>query len=195
MREGIPLEIFARQALINERFEVFGIYPYEYYNRERDISERSVDIYASRDSAYASADDPAGRRGRLERNHLLVEVKQRRAGVEWIFSTLPKSEATWSIAGASIPIVNSGFERRPSETGLSTNANPKDVINAISQLNQAYVPFIIGLRQGASMGVRGFSRTYAAPNRSDITWLILITNARLRYFAPPTQIQGDRLRD
>jgi hypothetical protein len=181
MREGIPLEIFTRLALINNNFEVFGIYPYEYISRERDTIERSVDVYAVRDSVY-SAD---GGVPLPERNHLLVEAKQRRPGVEWIFSTLPQSRKDWSIAGDSIPIANSGFELRPTESGLSNSGNPKDVVNAISQLNEAYMPFTLGLRQGASIETPGSSRKYSANRGHEYVWLLLVTNAKLKYFTPP----------
>jgi hypothetical protein len=178
MREGIPLEIFTRLSLINSDFEVIGIYPYDYISRERDAVERSVDIYASRDSVYSEEGKPP----LYERNHLLVEVKQRRAGVEWIFSTLPKSKKDWSIAGDVIPVANSGFEIRPTEGGLTNSGNPKDVANAIAQLNEAYMPFTLGLRQGGSIEMPGYSRRYAANKGHDYVWLLLVTNAKLKYF-------------
>jgi hypothetical protein len=181
MREGIPLEIFTRLSLVNSDFEVIGIYPYEYISRERDAVERSVDIYASRDSVYSEE----GKQPLYERNHLLVEVKQRRAGVEWIFSTLPKSKKDWSIAGDVIPVANSGFEIRPTEGGLTNSGNPKDVANAIAQLNEAYMPFTLGLRQGGSIEMPGYSRRYAANKGHDYVWLLLVTNAKLKYFIPP----------
>ena len=45
MREGIPLDIFSRLALLENDFEVFGSYAYTLYDKDRDEVERSVDIY------------------------------------------------------------------------------------------------------------------------------------------------------
>jgi hypothetical protein len=91
MREGVPLEIFSRLALMHAGYDVFGTYSFVYKNGESTEIERSVDIYAVRDSVYTV---PEGKRkisGQSwpERQHMLVEVKQRKAGVEWVFSKKP----------------------------------------------------------------------------------------------------------
>ncbi len=120
-----------------------------------------------------------------ERNHLLIEVKQRRLGVEWIFAQNPTSFQAMGVARSGVPVANSGFEIRPSDTGLSANANPKDVNNAIAQLNQAYLPFYVDLLAHRSFEAPGTSWRYSSLNGKDHVYLILITNAKLRYFSPP----------
>jgi hypothetical protein len=192
MREGLPLEIFSRMALMERDFQVFGLYPFQYLSESQTAVERSVDMYAVRDSVYTV---PEGR-GRMsgqswpERNHLLVEVKQRRLGVQWIFAQKPTSFQPLSIAGTGVPVANSGFEIRPSEAGANTGANPKDVNNAISQLNQAYLPFYVDLLAHRSHEAPGRSWRYSSVNGKDHVYLILITNAKLRYFSPPSKL-GD----
>lgn len=187
MRAGIPLEIFSRQSLIEANFEVFGIYPFEYINRQNELTERSVDIYGARDTVYTVPEGSGQRSGESwpERIHLLVEIKQRRKGVEWVFSTLPISMKQYSIAGAEIPVANSAFELRANESGSGNSVNPNDVNNAISQLNQSYMPFKIGLITNLSIEFPGMSKQYAIHNGRDHVWLLLITNTPLKYFTPP----------
>ncbi len=99
-----------------------------------------------------------------------------------------------SVAGSDVPVANSGFEIRPSETGLSSSSNPKDVNNAIAQLNQAYLPFYVDLLAHRSFEAPGASWRYSSLNGKDHVYLILITNAKLRYFSPPpkfSDIEGD----
>lgn len=192
MREGLPLEIFSRLSLINAEYDVFSIYPFDYYSREKGLIERSIDIYASKDSTYTVPEDGGRMAGQSwpERDHLLVEIKQRRKGVEWVFSTLPKSKKDYSIAGDEIPVANSGFELRPNENGLSSKGNPKDVNNAISQLNQSYMPFELGIHTKDTLELPGSMRQYASLNGKDHIWLLLITNAKLTYFTPPTKFDN-----
>jgi hypothetical protein len=187
MRGGIPLEIFSRQSLIEADFDVFGIYPFDYINKERGITERSVDIYATKDSTYTVPEGSGKRSGESwpERSHLLVEIKQRRKGVEWIFCTLPTSKKEFSIAGSEIPIANAAFEIRSKESGSNTDGNPNDIANAVSQLNQAYLPFQLGILMKDSLNLPGMMRQYALPNGRNNIWLLLITNATLKFFMPP----------
>lgn len=187
MREGLPLEIFSRLSLIDSEYEVFPIYPFDYNSRDNGEVERSVDIYACKDSTYTVPDDGGRMAGQswAERDHILAEIKQRKKGVEWVFSTLPKSKKDFSLAGNEIPVANSGFELRPNKNGLSNKANPKDVNNAISQLNQAYMPFQLGLFTKDALELPGCMRQYASHNGKDTIWLLLITNAKLVHFAPP----------
>ncbi len=185
-REGIPLEIFCRLALLENGYEVFGLYHYDMHDRERGIVERSVDVYAVKDSVYSVPADGGRRAGESwpERNHLLVESKQRRDGVEWIFCALPTSRKKFSVAGKGVPVANAAFELRQAEGGRAQD-NPNSIANAISQLNQAYVPFHLGLENGAQIEWPGGSRQYASSNKKDATWLLLVTNAELYYFEPP----------
>lgn len=186
-REGIPLEIFCRLALLENGFEVFGLYHYDMHDRERGAVERSADVYAAKDSVYTVPADGGPRAGEswAERNHLLVESKQRRDGVEWIFCALPTSRKIFSVAGKDVPVANTAFELRQAEGGGRAQENPNAIANAIAQLNQAYIPFQLGLENGAEIEWPGRSRQYASPNRKDATWLLLITNAELQYFEPP----------
>jgi hypothetical protein len=101
------------------------------------------------------------------------------------FLNAAKIKERLSIAGDTIPVANSGFELRPTESGLSNSGNPKDVVNAIAQLNEAYMPFTLGLRQGASIESPGLSRKYSANKGHEYVWLLLVTNAKLKYFIPP----------
>jgi hypothetical protein len=196
MREGLPLEIFSRMALMERDFQIFGLYPYQYFSESQTAVERSIDIYAMRDSVYTVPDGRGLMSGESwpERNHLLIEVKQRRPGVEWIFAQKPTSFQSMSVAGSDVPVANSGFEIRPSEAGLSSSANPKDVNNAIAQLNQAYLPFYVDLLSHHSFEAPGRSWRYSSTNGKDHIYLILVTNAKLRFFSPPTklsEIQGN----
>jgi hypothetical protein len=192
MREGLPLEIFSRMALKERDFTVFGLYPYRYFSESQAAVERSVDIYAVRDSVYTVPEGRGNLSGKswAERNHLLIEVKQRKLGVEWIFAQKPTSFQALSVAGSDVPVANSGFEIRPGETGLSASANPKDVNNAIAQLNQAYLPFYVNLFAHRSFEAPGTSWRYSSVNGKDHVYLILITNAKLRFFSPPPKF-GD----
>ncbi len=187
MREGLPLEIFSRMALMERDFKVFGLYPYQYFSESQTAVERSVDIYAMRDSIYTVPDGRGHMSGKSwpERNHLLVEVKQRRLGVEWIFAQKPTSFQTVGPVASGVPIANSGFEIRPGDAGLSSSPNPRDVNNAIAQLNQAYLPFYVDLLADRSFEAPGTSWRYSSLNGKDQIYLILITNAKLRYFSPP----------
>jgi hypothetical protein len=187
MREGLPLEIFSRMAPIERDFRVLGLYAYSYFSKSESVVERSIDIYAVRDSTYTVPEGHSKMSGKSwpERDHLLIEVKQRRPGVEWIFAQKPTSQGYTSVAGSNVPVANSGFEIRPNESGLSSNPNPKDVNNAIYQLNQAYMPFRVDLSAKRSFEAPGTSWQYASSNGRDQIYLILITNAKLRYFSPP----------
>lgn len=196
MREGLPLEIFSRAALMERDFRVFGLYPYQYFSENQTDVERSIDIYAMRDSVYTVPDGQGRMSGKSwpERNHLLIEVKQRRLGVEWIFAQKPASFQGLNVAGSNVPMANSGFEIRPSETGVTGSANPRDVNNAIAQLNQAYLPFYVDLLAHRSFEAPGTSWRYSSLNGKDHVYLILITNAKLRYFSPPpkfSEISGN----
>ena len=79
----------------------------------------------------------------------------------------------------------SGFEIRPSDAGLNASPNPKDVNNAIAQLTQAHLPFLVDLYSHRSLEGPGISWRYASANGRDDAYLVLITNAKLRYFTPP----------
>lgn len=185
MREGVPLEIYSRLSLMNAGFDVHGIYSFVYRTTESQDIERSVDVYAVRDSVYTVPEGKGQMSGQSwpERMHVLVEVKQRRPGVEWVFSHKPLTHNPGTAHQA--PLVNTGFEIRPSESGISSSANPKDVNNAIAQLNQAYMPFYVGLLNKDKLVQTGMSKQYAAHSgREDIT-LLLITNAKLKVFNPP----------
>ena len=74
MREGIPLEIFSRSALIENEFEVIGQYPYDMHDRERGQVERSIDIHAMKDSVYTVPPNGGARSGESwpERSHILA---------------------------------------------------------------------------------------------------------------------------
>jgi hypothetical protein len=187
MREGVPLEIFSRLSVIQQGYEVFGTYSFIYNSAAKDFIERSVDIYAVRDSVYAVPEGEGRLSGQSwpERDHILIEVKQRKPGVEWVFSKKPTSFDKQFWAAEGVPIANTGFEIRPSEGGMNSNANPKDVNNAIAQLNQAYMPFNLALMSGAEVKLPGMSRKYASLKGRDAVYLVLITNAKLKMFNPP----------
>jgi hypothetical protein len=188
MREGLPLEIFSRMALLKSDFQVFGLYRYVYFSESQMPVERSVDIYAVRDSVFTVPQGQGRMSGQSwpERNHLLIEVKQRRPGVDWVFAQKPASISMGSFAGSDVPVANSGFELRSSEAGASSSATPKDVNNAIAQLNQALLPFYVDVMSNHSFEAPGTSWRYASVNGTDHVYLILITNATLRYFSPPS---------
>lgn len=187
MREGIPLEIFSRIAIIDGGFSVFGTYPFKYFNNKENYIERSVDIYAMRDSVYTVPDGKGRMSGQSwpERDHLLVEVKQRKPGVEWIFSRKPTSVDQQYWAFDENPIANVGFEIRPNENGISNSPNMKDVNNAISQLNQAYMPFMFDMVTKAEIKIPGMSARISSDHGKDHVYLLLVTNARLRMLTPP----------
>lgn len=184
MREGLPLELFTRVALLESHYEVHGYYPFYRNNTDGTKVERSVDIYASRDSTYTVPEGKGSRSGESwpERNNLLVEIKQRRENVRWLFCYLPTSKKQWSVAGKNIPIVNSGFEFRPSEQGLKSSGNPKDVNNAIAQLNQAYIPFLVERERGEDGYLRNHTHRFQSGHVHEHTWLLLVTNATLKVF-------------
>ena len=182
MREGLPLDLFTRAALLARKYDVHGYYPYHYANLDGSPIERSVDIYASRDSIYTVPEGVGPRAGESwpERDNLLVECKQRKEGVRWLFCLLPTSKKEWSIAGEKVPVVNAGFELRPSSDNSSSAANAKDVKNAIAQLNEAYIPFVVSreLKDAPSHPAKPGRR----PERHENTWLLLVTSATLKVF-------------
>lgn len=185
MREGVPLEIYSRLSLMNAGFDVHGIYSFPYRTTESQDIERSVDVYAVRDSVYTFPEGKGRMSGQSwpERTHVLVEVKQRRPGVEWVFSHKPITHNPGTAHTA--PVVDTGFEIRPSESGMSSAANPKDVNNAIAQLNQAYMPFHVGLLNKENLVQTGISKQYSAHHGREDIILLLITNAKIKVFNPP----------
>ncbi len=200
MREGVPLEIFTRLALIEAGFAVHGFFQYHSFNSDGTFIERSVDIHATRDSTYTVPPDRGARAGKSwpERNHLLLESKQRRPGVTWIFCQLPGSVEPISGAPSDVPLVNFGYELRPTARtqaakevagpNLKPKANTKDVEYGIEQLEYAYMPKLVAVEQEWS---RGYKRPHTvsrgAPSvRRDHLWCVLVTNARLMLFKPPT---------
>ena len=188
-RTGLPLEISTRLALLEAEYEVHGDYPFLYHSIGREPLERSVDIYASRDSTYVAPEDsPRAGTSHEERDHLLVEVKQRRAGVEWIFCSLPKSREDWNCLGDSVPTANAGFELRPGDKDIKPDPNEASVDNAIAQLNQAYIPFVLATETGGCIETPGASITISARNRRDCTRLLLVTNAALKLFEVPSDL-------
>lgn len=191
-RTGLPLEIFTRLALIEADYVVHGAYPFLYHSIGREPLERSIDIYASRDSTYVTPDgaSPRAAKSREERDHLLVEVKQRRPGVEWIFCGLPKSSKDRNSLGDGVPTVNAGFELRPGDSGIKPDPNENSVNNAIAQLNQAYTPFEIARETGGYIEAPGSSHRISAPNRADCTRLLLVTNAKLKFFEVPIDLDA-----
>ena len=189
MREGLPLDLYTRTALITNGYEVHGYYPYHLLNTDGIRVERSIDIYASRESIYTVPAD-GGRlteKSWLERNNLLVECKQRRESVRWLFCYLPTSKKEGSIAGKDVPIVNAGFELRPSNDGFQSSANPKDVKNAIAQLNEAHIPFLMSREIEITPNQR--ANPYYEPKSHEHTWLLLVTNAVLKVFQPPSSFE------
>lgn len=199
MREGVPLEIFTRLALIEAGFTVHGFFQYHSLNSDGSQIERSVDIYVSRDSTYTVPLDRGSRAGESwpERNHLLVESKQRRPGVTWIFCHLPGSVEPISGVPSDVALVNFGYELRPGAqaqaakeaTGLNLKPKPstKDVEYGIEQLEYAYTPKLVDIELEWS---RDYKRHHPvsrlAPGvRHDHMWCVLVTNARLMLFKPP----------
>jgi hypothetical protein len=197
MREGVPLEIFTRLALIEAGFLVRGFFQYHSFNSDGSSIERSVDVYATRDSTYTVPADRRSRAGESwpERNHLLVESKQRRPGVTWIFCQLPGCVETISGAPSDVPLVNFGYELRPGvhaakeadASNLKPRANTKDVENGIEQLEYAYIPKLIEIeREWSRDNKRPHPVSRLAPGvRHDHLWCVLVTNARLMLFKPP----------
>ncbi len=189
MREGLPLDLFTRSALLSKKYEVHGYYPYHLFNTDGSSVERSIDIYASHESIYTVPEDGGRLAGQSlpERNNLLIECKQRKEGVRWLFCFLPTSNKEWSIAGEDVPVVNAGFELRPTNEGYQSSANPKDVKNAIAQLNEAYIPFLVSREPEPEPNPSTYhdSRT----RRGEHTWLLLVTNATLKVFEPPESFE------
>ncbi len=188
MREGLPLDLFTRSALLSKKYEVHGYYPYHLFNTDGSSVERSIDIYASHESIYTVPEDGGRLAGQSwpERNNLLIECKQRREGVRWLFCFLPTSKKEWSIAGEEVPVMNAGFELRPTSEGYQSSANPKDVKNAIAQLNEAYIPFLV-TREPAPE--QKHSSYHVRARRGENTWLLLVTNATLKVFEPPESFE------
>jgi hypothetical protein len=189
MREGLPLDLFTRVALLTNKYDVHGYYPYHLINLDGTKVERSIDIYASREGIYTVPEGEGARAGQSwpERNNLLVECKQRRENVRWLFCFLPTSEKEWSVAGKEVPIVNAGFELRPSNEGFQSAANPKDVKNAIAQLNEAYIPFLVNREKEPKPGQRGLDER--EKKFGEHTWLLLVTNSTLKVFQPPESFE------
>ncbi|MFZ5865772.1 MAG: hypothetical protein ACOYXY_07825 [Thermodesulfobacteriota bacterium] len=155
MREGLPLELFTRAALLANDYQVHGYYSFHLMNQDGSKTERSIDIYASRKSTYTVPPGKGSRSGETwpERNNLLVEIKQRRPSVRWLFCLLPTAKKAWSVAGPDVPVVNAGFELRPTDGGYKTSGNSKDVMNAIAQVNEAYIPFVSPHLPGAQRDI------------------------------------------
>jgi hypothetical protein len=197
MREGIPLEIFTRLALIEAGYTVAGHYPFKYYNLDGTWIERSVDIYGTKDRTYTVPPDSGRRSGQSwpERAHLVVEAKQRRRGVTWVFCELPTS-APQKSGPSDVPTVNFGFELRPGEQSPRATGNTKDVENGLAQLQYAYLPKLVEIEVAwheDHKNVLGYHRL-SEGTRRDSLWNLLVTNARLMLFRQPTalaQLEGE----
>jgi hypothetical protein len=199
MREGVPLEIFTRLALIDAGFSAHGLFQYHSFNSDGSFIERSVDIYATRENTFTVPADRGQRAGESwpERNHLIVEAKQRRAGVTWVFCQLPGSVEPVVGVPSDVPLVNFAYELRPTgqaqkakeanEPDLKAKPNTKDVENGIEQLEYAYMPKLVDIEQewlGDYKRPRSVGRL-ASGVRRDHLWCLLVTNARLMLFKPP----------
>ncbi|HEY0868864.1 MAG TPA: hypothetical protein VGD55_00555 [Acidothermaceae bacterium] len=191
MREGIPLEVFTRMALADSGYKVHGRYLYKFYNSDGWI-ERSVDVYATQERTFTVPPDGGRQAGESwpERDHLLVEAKQRRNGVTWIFCHLPSSEKNHHFAPRDVPHVNFGYELRPGEHGPKPTGNTKDVENGLAQLEYAYIPKMVDVHNQwktdhQHLGPRVFRGNGV---RRDSTWALLVTNARLMLFKPPATL-------
>jgi hypothetical protein len=116
---------------------------------------------------------------------LLVEAKQRKAGVKWLFFHLPKTESTFNVAPEGVPVATTGFELRPGQVETSGDkSNPKDVANGLAQLQYGFVPFHVHLAQENQPELPQHQTTYALEEHN-ITWLVLVTSAELFMFTPP----------
>jgi hypothetical protein len=187
MRDGLPLEYFTRLKLAERGYEVKGTYFYKFHNEDTaSWIERSVDVLASRLSRFVVPETQGTRRAGEswpECVHLLVEVKQRKAGVQWIFVSLPRAGHQGTFAADGVPTTTAGFEVRPGkEADTQSTANAKDVKNAISQLQYAFIPLTIDVERER--------KTSRQEDVRDSVRLVLVTNAKLFVFNPPTDFES-----
>jgi hypothetical protein len=125
MREGLPLELFTRASLLDNGYEVHSYYLYHLINPDGSKTERSVDIYASGEITFTVPEGEGLMSGKSwpERNSLLVEIKQRRGNVLWLFCLLPTSQKKWSIASD----YSAGKQRK-----VCSSSQPSDMVMKIN---------------------------------------------------------------
>jgi len=186
-RAGLPLEVFTRLAVMGAGFHVEGSFSFMAPNEDGAKSvDRSVDTHALCRSAHVVPPNDWHPGFTVnETDHLLIECKQRREGVRWIFFELPTGKF-WDGEHKPKHLYSKGLEQRPGKSDAKESTAATGLEKGLWQLELAFMPFLRMLE------MRAPTRESLAKTRDEIH-LILVTNAELFVFEPPATF--DALRD